>query len=155
MSAQRRYSKAKAIGNHVVWTNEETIPVTFAIDGLIPDGQEFGIYRVSGRDQYCVGFALNVNVPAKSSNVQIAVGIYNSQGILAPGTLTYLSGIATGTNKSLLPPVAMPAGSIWKLIAQVASPNDAVTPQGLIATYYFRYANGQAVNPIASFGAPS
>lgn len=155
MSIQRRYSKAKAVGNHVVWTNEETIAMPFVVDGLVPDNQEFGVYRVSGRDQYCVGLAVNVNVPAKSGSVQLAIGIYNGQGVLAPGTLVYLTGNAVSANKCIMPPVAMPKGSVWKLIVQVASPNPNVTPQGLVATYYFRYANGQAISTIATYGSPS
>lgn len=150
MPIERTYSKAKAVGNHVVWTNQEIIPVPFKLDGVIPDGAEFGIYRQFGRAAFCVGYHAEFNVPAKDRRVRITVNLCTIAGVVVPGSQLILGEQALGGDKIFSQPVAMPTNSAWKFIVQAATPSDYVLPEGLTVTYLLRYANGAVTNAIAT-----
>lgn len=145
MSAQRKYSKAKANGNRVVWTSQEVIPVSFLLDGQAFNGAEWGVFRVTGRDMYCTGFRVDFRVPAGDAGIQCNVGIYTADNVLAASGRLYVNGVSMGGDKAVNPPLPMPVNSLWKFKMEIESPIDDETiyfPQGVTATYLLRYAQG-------------
>lgn len=147
MTTTRKYSKSVANGNHVVWTSQEVIPVPFALDGLVFNEAEWGVFRVTGRDMFCSGFRVDFRVPSGDANIQCNVGIYTAENVLAAGGRLYVNGVTMGGDKVIAPPLAMPVNSIWKFKMEIESPSGDETffPQGVTATYLLRYAPG-AVN---------
>ncbi len=156
MSIERTYSKAKAAGNHVVWTERETLYVPLRLDGLVSDGREFGIFRVSGRDLYCHGFRADFDVPSGDSAIECNVGLYTSGGVLVPNGRLYLNGVVFGGDQIIQPPTPMPENSLWKFRVQIQSPDGDETyfPQGLTVTYHLRYATGQVKTDLFSNADP-
>ncbi len=150
MTLERSYSKAKANANHVVWSNQEVFPVTFTLDGVLSDMAEFAIHRVVGRAVFCVGFHAEFRVPARDTRVNVAVNLCNGLGVPAAGGKLYLTDNVTGGDQLFVPPLVMPASSAWKVILQVASPDDTLRPEGITFTYYLRYANGPVANVAAT-----
>lgn len=144
MSAQRRYSKAKANGNRVVWTSQEVIPVAFLLDGQAFNNAEWGVFRVTGRPMYCTGLRVDFRVPAGDASVRCNVGIYTADNVLAPSARVYVNGVTLGGEKAILPALAMPVNSLWKLKLEIESYTDdeIYYPQGVTATYLLRYAQG-------------
>lgn len=144
MSIQRKYSKAKANGNRVVWTSQEVIPVPFNLEGLAFNQAEWGIFRVTGRDMYCTGFRVDFRVPSGDANIRCNVGIYTADNILAPGARLALDGVTMGGDRPINPPLPMPVNSIWKFKLEIESPTGEMDffPQGVVATYLLRYAQG-------------
>lgn len=147
MSIERKYSKAKAAGNHVVWTEREVVPVPFRLNGLLVDGQEFGVFRVTGSDMYCHGMRADFDVPSGDSAIECNVGLYTAGGVLVPNGRLYLNGVTLGGDKVINPPTPMPSGSLWKLRVEIQSPDEVDTyfPQGLTVTYLLRYATGRVL----------
>lgn len=147
MNIHRKYSKAKANGNRVVWTSQEVIPVAYLLDGQAFDGAEWGVFRVTGRDMYCTGFRVDFRVPAGDATIQCNVGLYTADDVLAPSARLYLNGVTMGGEKLITPPLPMPVNSLWKFKLELESdePDTTYYPQGLTATYFLRYAQG-AVN---------
>lgn len=141
---ERRYSKTVAVANHVVWTGREPIYVPFKLDGLLANNQEFGTFRVAGKDMYCHGFRADFDVPAGDAAVQCAVGLYTAGGVLVPSGRLYLNGVTSGGDKLFFNPIPMPVNSIWKFRVEIQSYNllQEYWPQGLAVTYQLRYANG-------------
>lgn len=144
MSIQRKYSKAKANGNRVVWTAHETIPVVFNLDGQLFDQAEWGVFRVTGRDMYCLGFRVDFRVPSGDNNIRCNVGIYTADNTLATSGRLYLNGVTMGGDRLISPALPMPVNSLWKFKIEIESPTDSEEffPQGITATYHLRYANG-------------
>jgi LSD1 subclass zinc finger protein len=144
MSLQRKYSKNKANGNHVVWTSNEVIPVPFALDGVLYDQAEWGVFRVSGRDMYCTGFRADFRLPSGDSNIRCSIGLYTGDNVLARGGRLYLNGVTMGGNNRMSPPIPMPVNSVWKFKLEIESPYGETQyfPQGITATYHLRYAQG-------------
>lgn len=140
---ERKYSKAKANGNHVVWTSREALFVPFSLDGLVYDGAEFGFFRVTGRDMVCTGFRFDFRVPSGDSNIEASVGLYTADSVLVGGLLA-INGVTFGGDKVFTAPVAMPVGSLWKYRLSISSPDGDTRyfPQGAVATYHLRYASG-------------
>ena len=141
---ERKYSKAKANGNRIVWTSRETIPAIFALDGLVYDGAEFGFFRVTGRDMYCSGYRIDFRVPAGDSKIEASVGLYTAAGDLILGSELDLNGVSFGGDKVFANPVPMPLGSLWKFRLSIEGPAGDTNyfPQGLVVTYHLRYAAG-------------
>lgn len=144
MSIQRKYSKAKANGNRVVWTAQEVIPAAFAMDGQVFDQAEWGVFRVTGRDMYCCGFRVDFRVPAGDSNIRCNVGIYTADNVLASSGRLYLNGVTMGGDRVVQPPLPMPVNSLWKFKVEIESPDgsEEFFPEGITATYLLRYAQG-------------
>lgn len=155
--SERKYSKAKAVANHVVWTAMEIIPVVFNLDGLVHDQGEFGIFRVPGRDMYCTGFRIDFQVPAGDYEVRCAVGLYTANDYLVPTGLLRLDGVTLGDTKTFNVPLPMPVNSVWKFKMEVSSPTDQEEyfPQGISATYYLRYAAGPVSTQLYTYLQPS
>jgi len=143
---QRKYSKAKANANHVVWTADQVLPVPFNLDGLVGDGIEFGLFRVPGRDMYCTGYRVDFQVPAGDYEIQCSVGLYTAQDTLVDNGTLVLNGVTLGGTKTFTRPIAMPVNSVWKFKLAIASPSPEdgsdYFPQGVTVTYYLRYAQG-------------
>lgn len=141
---RRRYSKAKANGNRVIWTARETLPVPFRMGGMVFDGAEWGVFRVTGRDMYCTGFRVDFQLPAGDANIQCNVGLYTGDNLLAPSGRLYLNGITMGGDRLVTPPLPMPVNSVWKFRLEIESPDGSEDyfPQGVTATYQLRYAQG-------------
>lgn len=142
MSLERRFSKAKANGNRVVFTEREIIPVTFPLDGLLYDGAEFGQFRVPGRDMICTGYRADIRLPAADRAVQLSVSFYTGEGTIITGTDLNLSGVTAGDEKAILPSLNMPSGSTWKLVIAASGSEEEFYPQGIVVTLYLRFANG-------------
>lgn len=138
---ERRYSKSLAVANHVVWTQNEVIPVPYSCEGLVTDGNAFGFLRILGREVQCMGFRVDFRVPATSNDVQIALGIYTANDVLQ-GSRLVLNGVTQGGDNLFSPIIAMPSSSLWKFKIEVNAGADDDLPQGITATYLLRYANG-------------
>lgn len=157
MSNERKYSKAKANGNRVVWTAREVIPVPFTLDGIVFDQAEWGVFRVTGRDMYCSGFRVDFRVPAGDSNVRCNIGIYTAADVLAASGRLYVNGVTLGGDRVMTPPLAMPINSVWKFKLEIESPDQDETyfPQGVTGTYLLRYAQGVTPTKIFTTRLPS
>lgn len=144
MTTTRKYSKAAANGNRVVWTSREVIPVTFSLDGQAFNDAEWGVFRVTGRDMFCAGFRVDFRVPSGDANIQCNVGIYTAENVLAANGRLYVNGVTMGADKAIVPALPMPVNSIWKFRLEIESPSGDETffPQGITATYLLRYAPG-------------
>ena len=144
MANQRRYSKAKANANRVVWTSQEVIPVPFELNGLAFHQAEWGIFRVTGRDMYCTGFRVDFRVPSGSSRIRCNVGIYTGDDVLAMNGRLTLDGVTMGGDRPMSPAIPMPVNSIWKFKMEIEAPDDSSEffPEGVTATYLLRYAQG-------------
>jgi hypothetical protein len=147
MSLQRKYSKAKANGNRVVWTSQEPMSVPYSLDGMLYNNAEWGIFTVTGRDLYCLGFRVDFRVPGGDPVLQC--------NILAAGARLYLNGVTMGGEKAITPSLRMPVGSSWKFRMELESPDgsDLSFPQGVTATYRLCYAQG-ALPPLPASGDP-
>lgn len=148
MSIEKTLSKAKGVGNRVVWTSREPLYVPYHVDGLLTNGQEFGMFRVTGRDLYCMGFRADFGVPAGDANIQCNVGLYNAADVLVPDGRLYLNGVSMGGDKIIRPPVAMPVSSLWKFKLEIQTPDgsEEFYPQEITITYHLRYAPGPVQN---------
>ncbi len=142
MSIERTFSKAKAVGNRITWTQREIVPVTFKLDGVPVDGHEFAILRVPGRDMYLNGFRIDFDVPAGDALVNCSAQVFTAAGIAIPETLLRLDGVVSGADKIVTPPLQMPTKSVWKTIIRISSPFEDTTyyPQGITITYQLSYA---------------
>jgi hypothetical protein len=138
---QRTYSKAKAIANNVVWTDQETIPVNFNIDGLISTGV-YGLFTVSGRPLYCAGFQVDFTVPSQDPGTVIYVNLIDENSETVPGSLLKLYGCTAGNRQTIAPAFLIPSGNSVQFNVAVVNGIDEYLPQDAALTYYFRYANG-------------
>lgn len=156
MSIQRRYSKSKAVGGHVVWTPEEVQMYPVHLDGLLFDGAEFGVLQVEGRDVICSGFRVDFRVPARDREIVCYVGLYTGNSILVPGGRAQFLGTTTGGFHAIEPNIPMPTKSIWKFILELSHPDEDseetedLYPEGIRVTYYLRYANSPVVATLYS-----
>ncbi len=151
MSAAKQYSKLKAIGGHVVWTDKEVFQVPFYLEGTAYDQAEWAVIKVSGRDVLLRGVRLDVRVQTTSNQVNTTVDLVTGAGEIVPATTLTLAGTKPFAELDLSPNVQMPAGSYWKARIGFNESFAAFAPQGLTLTYIMSYANGPVVNPIASF----
>jgi hypothetical protein len=145
----RLYSKAVAVGNHVVWTDREVLPVPFLLPGPMVDGAEFGIYHVPGNGQYCIGYRADFQRPAGASTILCSVGLYNGDDELYPGSVLNLNGTTAGADKRIYPAVPMPPSSYWKLKVSLDVPpevDDDYIPEDLTVTLFLRFSNGPVPN---------
>lgn len=144
MSIERTYSKARAVGNHVVWSNLDLIPATFKLDGLPADQHEFGIFRVAGRDMYCHGFRVDFDVPAGDAGILCNVALTTGKGTTVENGTLYLNGVVDGADHVINPPVPMPSSSLWKFVLSISAQDGTSDhlPQGVTVTYHLRYAMG-------------
>lgn len=141
MSLQRKHSKTVAAANRVVWTGREVLPVAYTLNGLVTDGAELGIFRVTGRPLYCNGFTAFFQTPSADRYVNCSVEMQTGSGVAVPGGLLRLNGVTAGGEKQFKA-VPMPSGSLWKMVVRSAAVNVEDLPQGLTVTYQLRYANG-------------
>lgn len=136
----RTHSKTLSVANHVVWTDREVIPVTYALDGLCFDGAEWAVLQVPGSDLYCAGFRIDFRVPSGDANIRCSVDLLDPVGV-SRGNLN-LDGVVAGRVKEFSPPLELPANSAWRLRLNLELPSadESYVPQGVVATYYLRYA---------------
>ena len=142
VALEKRYSKAKANANHIVWTGREVIPVNFYVGGLIYDSLEFGNFRVTGRDMYCSGYRIDFQRPAGSQEVVVTANLYTGNGGLVPNTSLRIAGTQIGRDATFPGgSLAFPEGSIWFIRMSVTG-DEAYYPESATVSYWMRYANG-------------
>lgn len=146
MSIQRKYSKTKAVANHVVWTEKEILQVPFKLEGLVFDKAEGGLFRAVGRDIICAGYRVSFQYPASSRFVNVTIDLQTGDGTVISGTTLKLNGVNGGGEKNFSPGLVMPVNSTWKFRVLVSGETaEQFYPQGLTFTYLLRYSNGPAV----------
>lgn len=138
---ERRYSKGLAVANHVIFTANEVMQAPYVLQGQLFDEATLGTLRIRGREVQCIGFRLDVQVPARASHVQFGVTLYTGDGT-AVGERLVVSGQSTGEEKIFALPVAMPSGSIWQAKVDLVAGETVELPEGCTLTYLLRYANG-------------
>lgn len=143
MSITRKYSKAKASGNGVVWTGNEPSLVPVFTAALV-DGRTFGTLRVVGRGMFCRGFRAAFNTPSGDSSVQCSITLCTGGSVPYPGGVLRLDGVVAGADLRIRPPVPMPVNSIWRFLVNISTPTGDTTyyPQNLTVTYQLYYALG-------------
>jgi hypothetical protein len=145
----RRYSKAKATGNHVVFTGDMVIPVPFKMDGLVCN-DTFAALRVGTSGMLLDGITLNFQVPAGDQGTKLGIVLVNASGTPVTVTQVYVTGVVAGGNYNFSPAVKLPPGSLWKLKVTVLAGDDQYLPQDMTATYQLRFANGPVRNNLWS-----
>lgn len=138
---QRTYSKAKANGNHVVWTSQESIPVTFALDGLLSCGT-YGLYTASGRPAYCSGFQVSFTAPGQDPAMYVQVSLLDRFNQLVPGSLLKLYGTTPGQFQTVVPAFFLNVGDTLQFNVAILNGVDQYLPQDTTLTYFLNYANG-------------
>lgn len=138
----KKYSKAKAAGNHVVFTGDEVLPVPYTMMGLVVDQGDFGFLRIQGRPVICTGFHAHFTVPAGDRAMKMSVVLCAADGTTFEQTRLRLDGIVEGNDIVFNPAVKMPTGSLWKLLVNVDDGDEDYWPEGLTVTYQLRYSNG-------------
>lgn len=151
MQIQRTYSKAKAAGNHVVWTNDQIIPAPYILSGLV-NQDSFAFLRVAGSAMVCRGFHAHFRVPAGDRDTQISIVLATAQNVVLPHTRLALNGVTFGGDKTFVPAVPMPVGSLWKINVEVTYGDPEFQPEDLTVTYQLQYANGQARSNTYAYG---
>jgi len=139
---ERSYSKAKAVGNHVIWSASNVAPITFFNEGVIANGQEFGILYVAGGPLTLTGFRVEFQCPSVNPNMMLQIQIISADypGIIVPGgLLTILGEVKFGMQT--LPPMILPSSSRWKAVATVINGTNADLPQGVNLTYFVNYSS--------------
>jgi hypothetical protein len=156
MSIDRKYSKAKGAGNHVVWTGLEPVLVPFFMPGKLEDGRECGVLRIPGHDLYCSGLRADFGTPSGDSAISCTVSLYTAGNVIIPGAVLNLNGVAPGGDILFQPPVPMPVNSIWKLRVNISSPDDVDTyfPSDMTVTYQLYYSLGPVVASQFSLNDP-
>ena len=138
---ERRFSKAKANGNRVVFTTQEILHVPFFRPGVVFDGMELGVLRVPRRDMYCAGFRVDFVRPSGAAGVQFTSGLYTANGQPASPVLT-LNGVVDGGEVNFNPGIPMPVNSLWKFRCGLVSDDEDFAPADITITYWLRFANG-------------
>jgi hypothetical protein len=151
MSAAKQYSKLKAVGGHVVWTDKEIFQVPFYFEGTAFDQAEWAVIKVVGRDVLLRGIRLDVRVQTTSNQVNTTVDLVTGSNVIVPATTLTLAGTEPFAELELSPNVQMPSGTYWKARIGFNESFQSFAPQGLTLTYIMSYANGPVVNPLASF----
>lgn len=150
---QRKYSKAKAAGNHVVWTDQTLIPVPYTMSGLVTS-DSFAFLRIQGQAMVCTGLHAHFRVPSGDSNLQLSLAMATAAGQVVPNTRLYLNGVVTGGDMAFTPPVILPVGSLWKIQVCVNGIDPTFFPQDLTVTYQLRYTNGPTRTNFWASGEP-
>lgn len=139
----RLFSKAKANGNHVVWTGDQIIPVPFTMTGLVTS-DDFAFLRISGAGVICTGINVNFRVPAGDRGYQMQLALYTADNQLIPSTVIQFNGSQLVGDMVYPGGVKMPSGSLWKMRVTILNGDDNFGPQDMTVTYQLRYANGPA-----------
>ena len=153
MILQRRYSKAKGVANRVVWTQDQVIPVSYLMSGLVAN-DSMAWLRIAGQAMVCSGIHVHFRIPPGDSNFQMQLTLADAAGNQLSQTPMLLSGIMKGADKSYSPAVKMPSGSLWQIQTQVLGGADQFLPQDMTVTYQLRYANGPVRTNMWASGEP-
>jgi hypothetical protein len=153
-SIQRKYSKAKAAGGHVVWTGDQVIPVPYTMTGSVVN-DAFGFLRIQGNPVICTGIHAHFQVPSGDANLQMSVQLADANNDLVPGTQLFLNGVVLGGDLKFSPAVKMPSGSLWKLNVNIIEGDSNFYPEGLTVTYHLRYSNGPVRTNFWASGEPA
>jgi len=153
IALQKRYSKAKASANRVVFTGDEVIPVPFTLPvlGTVPD---FAYFRVQGRSVICTGVHVHFQVPSGDRNTKLAVVLADANNDVLSATRLRLDGVCLGGDLKYSPAIKMPTGSLWKMNVELTAGDPAYAPQGMTVTYQLRYANGPTRTSFWAAGQP-
>lgn len=153
MTLQRRYSKAKAIAGHVVFTQDQCFYTPFLMTGLVTTDNVAWL-RIAGAAVICSGIHVHFRVPPGDQSFQMQLTLADALGNQMSQTTTLLSGIMNGADKAYLPNVKMPSGSLWQMQVAVLSGADQYLPQDMTITYQLRYANGPVRTNMWASGEP-
>jgi hypothetical protein len=151
---QRKYSKAKAAGNHVVWTGNQVLPVPFTMSGLVTT-DSFAFLRIQGQAVIATGFNAHFRVPSGDRDLQLSIVLADANNDIASQTRLYLNGVTFGGDKAFTPAVKMPVGSLWKVNVELICGDPEFLPQDLTVTYHLRYANGPVRTNFWASGEPN
>jgi hypothetical protein len=141
----RQYSKNIRVANGVSFTGNQVTATSFTLQGTVYNGAEFACLRVAGNGLVCQALRVDAQVPGGDPTILCSLQLQTGSGSPVAGAVLTINGSAESADLALTPPLQMPAGSVWKVVASVTSTALGASnlyPRGLTLQYLCSYGSG-------------